>query len=369
MSRTMVSKFSSSLLQWYHKHKRDLQWRRTKDHYRIWVSEVMLQQTTVNAVVPFYQRWFEIFPTVKDLASADIQQVLKAWQGLGYYARAKNLHKAAGVVNRLHGGVLPADPQLVRALPGFGPYSTGSVLSIAYDLPLKIIDANVRRVAMRLLALQGHADTKQDKAVEAFLHKVFPQKNAGDFNQALMELGALVCRKEPLCVLCPVSRFCQAFEQGVQMYTTYKKDPNFIGGLMLYWAEGNKQKKFGFTNSDSDMIRIIIKWLREYFSITPKNLTISFNIHSGQNEKQILKFWQKLTHIPLQNFRKNFIKPEGMGYKKNILYNGTARLTILGKGSTYKLFIILGILAAYLEETISKPTNIENWIVKLPHAD
>ncbi len=204
-------------MSWYRKHKRDLPWRRSKDPYRIWVSEIMLQQTTVNAVIPYYERWFKQFPTVKVLARADIHQVLKAWQGLGYYARAKNLHKAAKVVSKRHGGLLPKDPHLVRSLPGFGPYTTGSVLSIAYDVPLTIIDANVRRVVMRVEALPGQADAKQDKVVGEFLCTVFPRKSPGDFNQALMELGALVCRnKEPLCIQCPVSQFCEAFKKGTQ---------------------------------------------------------------------------------------------------------------------------------------------------------
>ena len=140
---------------------------------------MMLQQTTVNAVIPYYERWFKLFPTINHLAQADIQSVLKAWQGLGYYARARNLHKACQNVVADHGGVLPQDPKMVRALPGFGPYSTGSVLSIAYDMPLTIIDANVRRVVMRLLALPGLADIKQDAAIEKFLGKVLPKKNVG----------------------------------------------------------------------------------------------------------------------------------------------------------------------------------------------
>jgi A/G-specific adenine glycosylase len=209
--------FSAALLKWYNKHKRDLPWRRTKDPYKIWVSEMMLQQTTVSAVIPYYERWFELFPTVQHLAKADGQTVLKAWQGLGYYARARNLHKASQVVSTQYKGILPKDPITVRALPGFGPYSTGSVLSIAYDLPLTIIDANVRRVVMRLLALSGQADTKQDKTIEEYLRGVFPKSHAGDFNQALMELGALICRsKEPLCIMCPVSKFCEAYKQGRQ---------------------------------------------------------------------------------------------------------------------------------------------------------
>ena len=177
----------------------------------------MLQQTTVNAVIAYYDRWIKVFPTIHDLAKAPLQAVLKQWQGLGYYNRAKNLHKAAIILINEHQGIHPKDPKVIRSLPGFGPYTTGSVLSIAYDIPLTIIDANVRRVVMRLLALPGIADTKQDPKINEFLLKVLPARRVGDFNQALMELGALVCRaKEPVCISCPVVRYCQAYKQGKQ---------------------------------------------------------------------------------------------------------------------------------------------------------
>jgi A/G-specific adenine glycosylase len=209
--------FSHVLTNWYHQHKRDLPWRRTKDPYKIWISEIMLQQTTVSTVIAYYERWIKTFPTVHDLAKTPLQAVLKQWQGLGYYNRAKNLHKAALILINEHKGILPKDPQTIRSLPGFGPYTTGSVLSIAYDIPLTIIDANVRRVVMRLLALPGVADTKQDPKINEFLLKVLPDQGVGDFNQALMELGALVCRsKEPICILCPVAKYCQAYKEGRQ---------------------------------------------------------------------------------------------------------------------------------------------------------
>lgn len=215
----MLKNFARDLTIWYSKNKRDLPWRHTKDPYKIWVSEIMLQQTTVSTVIAYYERWIKTFPTVHDLARAPLQTVLKQWQGLGYYNRVKNLHKAAHVLIREHKGILPQDPQFIRSLPGFGPYTTGSVLSIAYDIPLTIIDANVRRVVMRLLALQGAADTKQDPKVNEFLLKVLPQRSVGDFNQALMELGALVCRaKEPVCISCPVSKYCQAYKTGRQEF-------------------------------------------------------------------------------------------------------------------------------------------------------
>jgi len=209
----MLEYFAKDLSSWYAKNKRDLPWRHTKDPYNIWISEIMLQQTTVATVVAYYERWTKVFPTVTLLARAPLQKVLKQWQGLGYYNRAKNLHKAANILIDKYDGKLPQDPHAIRALPGFGPYTTGAVLSIAYDLPLTIIDANVRRVAMRLLALPGAADVKQDQRINVFLLKVLPKKGVGDFNQALMELGALVCRaKEPVCSLCPVTKYCQAFK-------------------------------------------------------------------------------------------------------------------------------------------------------------
>jgi len=209
--------FSRDLSNWYAKNKRDLPWRHTKDPYKIWVSEIMLQQTTVSSVIAYYERWIKTFPTIHDLARASLQTVLKQWQGLGYYNRVKNLHKASLILIKEHEGIIPKDPQVIRSLPGFGPYTTGSVLSIAYDIPLTIIDANVRRVAMRLLALPGLADTKQDLNVNEFLLKVLPVHRVGDFNQALMELGALVCRaKEPICTVCPVKKYCQAYKEGKQ---------------------------------------------------------------------------------------------------------------------------------------------------------
>lgn len=212
----MLKHFSRDLIRWYTKHKRDLPWRRTQDPYKIWISEIMLAQTTVPTVIAYYERWIKTFPTIHDLARAPLQMLLKQWQGLGYYNRARNLHKTAKILVKEHQGRIPPDPLIIRQLPGFGPYTTGSVLSIAYDMPLPIIDANIRRVVMRLLALQGEANTKQDLRVHEFLLKVLPSRGAGDFNQALMELGALVCRKNPQCSLCPISQYCHAYQQGIQ---------------------------------------------------------------------------------------------------------------------------------------------------------
>lgn len=221
----MSKSFSTALLGWYQKNKRNLPWRQTKDPYKIWVSEMMLQQTTVNTVIEYYKRWFDLFPTVESLARAPIEKVVKAWQGLGYYARVRNLHKASQMVVKQYGGKLPKDPILVRALPGFGPYATGAVLSIAYDVPLHIIDANVRRVIMRILCIEGLADVSQDKKISEYLTKVFPKKSVGDFNQALMELGALICKpNDPLCLICPVKNLCKAYANNSQSIIPLKKE-------------------------------------------------------------------------------------------------------------------------------------------------
>jgi A/G-specific adenine glycosylase len=177
----------------------------------------MLQQTTVPAVIPHFRPWLEAFPDAGSLARAPLRRVLREWQGLGYYERARNLHAAARRIVREHGGKVPRDPAALRRLPGFGPYTTAAVASLAFGAPLPVIDANVRRVLMRLLGTVGRAEAKHDPGLLAFLAKVFPADRPGDFNQALMELGALVCRvRNPQCLACPVRTVCAAARAGRQ---------------------------------------------------------------------------------------------------------------------------------------------------------
>lgn len=177
----------------------------------------MLQQTTVPAVIPYYARWLKVFPDLRSLAGAPLGKVLREWQGLGYYQRARNLHEAARAIVREHGGRMPDDEAALRRLPGFGPYTTAAVLSLACGKPLPVIDANVRRVLMRILGVRGPAGTRVDKTLRAFLADVFPKSSPGDFNQAMMELGALVCRsRNPQCLACPVRPSCRAAREGAQ---------------------------------------------------------------------------------------------------------------------------------------------------------
>lgn len=177
----------------------------------------MLQQTTVKTVIPYYDAWFNTFPTVRDLANAKLQKVLQSWQGLGYYQRARNLHRTAKVLVRDHQGEFPRDPLIVRSFPGFGPYTTGAVLSIAFGLPIPIIDANIRRVVRRVLGLKAGKAAQIDAMIYQFLSQTLPSKRAGCFNQALMELGALICRQRaPDCSHCPLQQNCLAFKKGWQ---------------------------------------------------------------------------------------------------------------------------------------------------------
>jgi A/G-specific adenine glycosylase len=189
---------AAKLLAWYRRGARELPWRRTKDPYAIWVSEIMLQQTQISAVIPYYERWMRRFPTVRALAKADLDDVLKAWEGLGYYARARNLHRAARLIKRL-----PRTAECWREVPGVGPYTAAAVASIAFGERVAVFDGNVRRVLSRLAA----ADVSEPLPV--------PRTKPGDYNQALMELGQRVCRpKDPDCAVCPLSDQCAAFRKG-----------------------------------------------------------------------------------------------------------------------------------------------------------
>jgi len=204
------------LIRWYQKNHRKLPWRRTRDPYKIWVSEIMLQQTTVGTVIPYYKRWVRRFPSVRDVARASLEDILTSWQGLGYYSRAKNLHRAAGIIVREYGGRVPRSRESLRKLPGFGPYTTGAVLSIAFGQRQPIVDANVRRVICRLRMLKGESSVL-DRSIYLFLQDVMPALHPGIFNQGLMELGALVCKPDdPACPDCPLKTDCRAYAQGVQ---------------------------------------------------------------------------------------------------------------------------------------------------------
>lgn len=209
-----MSAFRRRLLAWFRRHQRALPWRKTRDPYRIWVSEVMLQQTRVAAAVEYYERFLERFPTVKNLARARPSEVLRLWAGMGYYRRARQLHQAARTIVREHNGRFPDSFEAALALPGIGRYTAAAVLSIAYSRRHAVVDGNVARVFVRL---DARRDSLAPRALEQRAQELLPPRNPGEWNQAMMELGATVCLpRRPLCLLCPVAAFCQARALGIQ---------------------------------------------------------------------------------------------------------------------------------------------------------
>jgi A/G-specific adenine glycosylase len=206
--------FRRALLRWYSEARRDLPWRRTRDPYCIWISEIMLQQTRVVAAVPYYERFLERFPDAAALARASESEVLTAWAGLGYYSRARNLHRAAKLIAR--NGGFPRDYAAIRALPGIGDYTAAAIAGIAFDLPHAVLDGNVMRVLTRLSNDDGDiASAVTKKRLAALAASLLDRKRPGDFNQAVMELGATVCLpRDPQCLLCPVAAWCAAREAG-----------------------------------------------------------------------------------------------------------------------------------------------------------
>ena len=224
------TKFRRALLKWFDANQRDLPWRKNRTPYRIWISEIMLQQTQVATVIDYYKRFMKRFPTVKKLAAADQSEVLKLWEGLGYYRRARQLHAAAQAVVELHGGKFPESYDDVLALPGIGRYTAGAILSISLDQRLPILEGNTVRLFARLMQLEEDPRiSASQKLLWQFSESLVPSKRAGDFNQALMELGSEVCKPtSPKCSSCPVIKFC----------------PTFVGDLQEQIPANSKKMKY-----------------------------------------------------------------------------------------------------------------------------
>ena len=224
--REILRRLAPALLPWYDVNKRELPWRGTRDPYRVWVSEIMLQQTRVAAVIPYYERWMERLPDTAALAAAAEEELLKLWEGLGYYSRARNLQRAAQVIQGELGGVFPGTYEALLRLPGVGEYTAGAVASIAFGQPVPAVDGNVLRVAARAAAMEGDIlDPRVRRAVREALEPAMPADRPGAFNQALMDLGATVCLPNgaPDCAACPLAGFCEARRQGRQLELPRRK--------------------------------------------------------------------------------------------------------------------------------------------------
>lgn len=249
MNAPPFAQIIARLLDWCVDHQRALSWRNARagarNPYTVWISEVMLQQTRVETVEAYYRRWMERFPTVQALAAADLQEVLKFWEGLGYYARARNLHRAAQQIVEHHGGEIPSNRSALLALPGVGEYTVGAILSLAYNQPEPILDGNVKRVLARLFDIDRPVDeratVRQLWKLARRLVEAAPLGRAGDCNEALMELGATVCTPQnPRCLICPLAKCCLAAQRGTQQErparAARKETPHYDVAAGVIWA-------------------------------------------------------------------------------------------------------------------------------------
>ncbi len=238
------SAFQERLLSWYHKHKRVMPWRENCTPYRVWISELMLQQTRVDQVIPYFERFMAAFPDVRALAQASLDQVLKCWEGMGYYARARNMHRAAQQIVEAFGGRIPAATKCLSELPGIGPYTAAAISSIAFGGDVAVLDGNVMRVLCRLFDIR---EVPTRSAIKKDLWEIaqalVPSGEAAAFNQAMMELGALVCTpKAPKCALCPVEEFCQGRQSGdpetLPKKAPRKIKPHYDVSAGIIWRDG-----------------------------------------------------------------------------------------------------------------------------------
>lgn len=246
MVETEIQQFRNTLLNWYDRHKRDLPWRNSEDPYHVWISEIMLQQTRVDQALPFYNRFIKSFPTIVDLAAADRQEVLRVWEGLGYYSRARNMHQAAKTIVNNFGGKIPDSWDSINHLKGIGPYTAAAVLSIAFNKPYAVVDGNVIRVIARYLGIRDDVRSQRVKSlIRSACDEYLDTDRPGDFNQALMELGALVCTPaNPDCHGCPLSGSCVAEQETATDSIPYKspkkKRPHYHIGVGIVRNKQNK---------------------------------------------------------------------------------------------------------------------------------
>jgi A/G-specific adenine glycosylase len=235
LTASALKKFRTELLGWFAIYQRDLPWRRDSDPYSIWISEIMLQQTRVAAVIPYFEKFCSRFPDVHTLAEAEEAEVLRMWSGLGYYSRARNLQAAAQQIVREHGGAFPSTEQHIRALRGIGKYTTNAILSIAFGKKHAVVEGNVARVVARLEAVRGDLrESSRWESLQRAADRLLAPEAPGNWNQAMMELGATICTpRSPQCLLCPVVKFCRARKLGIQELIPEKRKKHATVGVQL----------------------------------------------------------------------------------------------------------------------------------------
>ncbi len=234
-----------ALITWFEEEKRDLPWRHDPTPYQVWISEVMLQQTQIATVIPYYERWMRELPTLKHLAQAPLEHVIKLWEGLGYYSRARNLHSAAKYILEHHQGEIPQDPVLLAKIKGIGPYTLGAILSFAFHQRHPAVDGNVMRVLSRYFKIEADIGSpKTQRHIRDLAESILPHKQSWVMTEALIELGATVCKKVPNCLQCPLRTSCQAFRHGITAQLPYKSKKIKIKHLVRAVAVIHAQDKF-----------------------------------------------------------------------------------------------------------------------------
>lgn len=253
-----VEDFQADFLMWYQQEKRNLPWRYNQDPYRIWISEIMLQQTRVDTVIDYFYRFMEEFPTIKDLAKAPEDKLLKVWEGLGYYSRARNLQAAAKQIMEEFEGEFPTTVEDIRSLKGIGPYTAGAISSIAFEIPEPAIDGNVMRVVSRLFCIEADiAKASSQTIFDEAMRKIISQTQPGDFNQAMMDLGSSICTPtSPQCEICPIQQYCQSYRENRQTDFPVKskkqkpKDVYYVAGII----ENQQQEIFLKKRSETGLL-------------------------------------------------------------------------------------------------------------------
>jgi len=343
--------FSDKILDWYHKNKRTLPWRKTTDPYKIWLSEIILQQTRVAQGTPYYLRFVDSFPTVRDLANASEEQILKLWQGLGYYSRARNLHAAAKMVIDQYGGKFPDNYKKLLTLKGVGDYTASAISSICFNEPQAVVDGNVYRVLARYFGIDTPINSTEGiKYFKAMAQKVMNTKEIRDYNQGIMEFGAIQCSpKKPMCLLCPLNESCVALKKGlvdqlpVKLKKTRVRNRYFNYLIPIYEDEkGNRftclqQRKgkgiwqnlweFPLIESDSLLVLddIAIRYKEDFKNLISDDIQMYNNtpiVHKLSHQHLHTKFWivdiktdipnkiavEKVTEFPVPVLIADFIK-------------------------------------------------------------
>lgn len=309
LSEDLIHHIQNNIITWYQANHRQLPWRETKDPYRIWVSEIMLQQTQVDTVIAYYNRFIETLPTVYDLANVDDEILMKLWEGLGYYRRVRNLKKAAGMVIEQFNGKIPQSKKAILSLSGIGPYTAGAILSIAYNLPEPAIDGNVIRVYARLFKIEDEVNqTFVQKYIAAIGTALVAEKDPSSYNQGLMELGALICTPaNPNCGHCPVAHICEAKMAGIQSELprkkTKKKASEHRYDLCLIEKEGYllvvKRGLQGVLEGQWSLPQIerqrsqqaLCDWIKEHFNLDVKPISSFENTtHVFSHRKWMMRY-------------------------------------------------------------------------------